>query len=258
MYMAGERPDAQCLARHVAKPTKNALKNAWHTCSYLFGTGGYGVRLEERRNGQSTMDFREVEEVEDAEQHLVKVVTDSDHAGNKNDRKSTTSMQVFIDGNLIDSKVRSQKAIVLSSGESEFMALVAGCSEGMLVRHLWNKITGGECQMKARAPQIALRTQVVLPSRKFSSSSSPATLRTRVVLQSRQCSSSSSPNTPRTQVVLPSRQFSSSHSPATPRTTVVLPSRQFSSSSSPATPRTTVVLQSRQFSASSSTDCSAC
>ena len=38
MYMAGERPDAQyaiqCLARHMAKPTKHALKNAWRTCSY--------------------------------------------------------------------------------------------------------------------------------------------------------------------------------------------------------------------------------
>ena len=161
MYMAGERPDAQyaiqCLARHMAKPTKNALKNAWHTCSYLFGTSGYGVRMEERKKGQSMMDFREIEEVEDGERHLVEVITDSDHAGNKNDRKSTTSMQVFIDGNLIESKVRSQKAIALSSGESEFMALVAGCSEGMLVRHLWNKITGEECQMKARSDSSAAR-----------------------------------------------------------------------------------------------------
>ena len=66
-------------------------------------------------------------------------------------------MQVSIDGNIIDSKVRSQKAIALSSGESEFMALVAGCSEGMLVRHLWNKITGGESQMKARSDSSAAR-----------------------------------------------------------------------------------------------------
>ena len=36
------------------------------------------------------------------------------------------------------------------------------------------------------APQIAPRTQVVLPSRQFSSSSSPATPRTTVALQSRQ------------------------------------------------------------------------
>ena len=131
------------------------------------------------------------------------------------------------------------------------------------------------------APQIAPRTQLVLPSRQFSSSSSPATRtkvvlpvivlpshqfssghspdtpRTTVVLQSRQCSSSIFLDTPRTQVVLPTRQFSSSHSPATPRTKVVLPSRQFSASSSPATPRTEVVPRSRQFSASSSTACSA-
>ena len=95
------------------------------------------MRLEERKKGQSMI---EIEEVGDAEEHLVEIVTDSDHAGYKNDRTSTSSMQVFLDGNLIDSKVRGQKAIALSSGESEFMALVAGGSEGMLVRHLWNKI----------------------------------------------------------------------------------------------------------------------
>ena len=37
------------------------------------------------------------------------------------------------------------------------MALVAGCSEGLLARHLWNKITGGDCQMKARSDSSAAR-----------------------------------------------------------------------------------------------------
>ena len=91
------------------------------------------------------------------------------------------------------------------------------------------------------------RTGVLLPSRQFSSSSSPDTPRTQVVLPS-QLSSSSSPDTPPTTVVLQSRQFSSSSSPDTPPTTVALPSHQFSSSHSPATPRTKVVLPSRQFS----------
>ena len=161
MYMAGERPDAQyaiqCLARHMAKPTKQALRNAWHTCSYMFGASGYGVQLEEGKKGQSMMDFRDGAEVEEADEHLLEIVTDSDHAGNKNDRKSTTSMQLYLDGNLIDSKVRSQKAIALSSGESEFMALLAGCSEGMLLRHLWNQITGGNCKTKARSDSSAAR-----------------------------------------------------------------------------------------------------
>ena len=112
------------------------------------------MRLEERKKGQSMI---EIEEVGDAEEHLVEIVTDSDHAGYKNDRTSTSSMQVFLDGNLIDSKVRGQKAIALSSGESEFMALVAGCSEGMLVRHLWNRITGGARKMKARSNSSVAR-----------------------------------------------------------------------------------------------------
>ena len=97
------------------------------------------------------------------------------------------------------------------------------------------------------APQIAPRAKVVLPSRQFSSSSSPDTPRTKVALPSRQFSSSSSPDTPRAKVALQSRQFSSSSSSSSPgalRTKVVLQ-------------RTKVVPQSRQFSASSSTDCSA-
>ena len=75
---------------------------------------------------------------------------------------------------------------------------------------------------------------VVLPSRQFSSSSSPATPRTTVIYYT---VASSQP--------LPTRQFSSSHSLATLRTKVVLPSRQFSSSQSPATLRTKVVLPGR-------------
>lgn len=86
------------------------------------------MRLEERRKGQSMMDFRDIDEVEDADEHLLEIVTD------------TSRRPPCKCSNLIDSKVRSQKATALSSGESEFMALVAGGSEGMLVRHLWNKI----------------------------------------------------------------------------------------------------------------------
>ena len=87
-----------------------------------------------------------------------------------------------------------------------------------------------------------LRTNVVLPSRQFSSSQSPATLRTKVVLPGRHFSSSSSPPTPHTKVVLQSRRFSATtHSPVlifplpsySAYTTVVLPSRHFSSTHSP-------------------------
>lgn len=132
--MAGEGPDAQyaiqCLVRHMSKPTKQAPRNAWRTCSYLFGTGGHGVRLEERKKGQSTMDFRDLNEVEHADERLHEIVTGSDHAGSKNDRKSTNSMQLFLDGSLRDSKVRSQKAVAHQVRASSWpwqLAVQKGC-----------------------------------------------------------------------------------------------------------------------------------
>ena len=164
MYLAGERPDAQfsiqSLARSMAKPTHQTWKNAWHVCSYLQGTLGFGVRIGLRKKGQSVMDVRDQEEVDEKEKHLIEVVTDADYAGNKNDRRSTTSFQIFIDGNLMESRVRSQKAIALSSGESEFVAIAAGCSDGMLIRHLCMAKVGEPCDMKVRSDSSAARAMV--------------------------------------------------------------------------------------------------
>ena len=163
MYLSGERPDAQfsiqSLARSMAKPTQQAWKNAWHVCSYLQGTMGFGVRIGLRKKGQSVMDVREEDGVEE-KKPLIEVVTDADYAGNKNDRRSTTSFQIFIDGNLMESRVRSQKALALSSGESEFVAIVAGCSDGMLIRHLWMTMVGEACGMKVRSDSSAARAMV--------------------------------------------------------------------------------------------------
>ena len=164
MYLAGERPDAQFaiqnLARFLSRPTKQAWNKAWRVCSYLQGREGYGVRLAARAKGQSVMNVKDSEDVEDKEQHLLEVVTDADYAGDRNDRRSTTSFQVFIDGNLMESSVRAQKTISLSSGESEFVAVVAGSSDGLLVKHLWEKIREEKCEMKVRSDSSAARSMV--------------------------------------------------------------------------------------------------
>ena len=59
------------------------------------------------------LSFDSTVEITISAKYIPKLIA-SDHAGNKKDRKSTTSVQLFLDGNLIDSKVRSQKAIALS------------------------------------------------------------------------------------------------------------------------------------------------
>ena len=96
------------------------------------------------------MDVRDEFEVEEKEKHLVEVVPDADYAGNRNDRRSATSFQIFIDGNPMEPRVRVQKAIALPSGESEFAALVAGCSDGLLIRRLWMAMVGEPCDTSRR------------------------------------------------------------------------------------------------------------
>lgn len=89
--------------------------------------------------------------------HLVEILTDADYAGNRDDRKSATSFQIYIDGGLSESRVRTQKSKALSSGES---AVVAGCSDGMLMKRLLNKMTGGSCAVKVRTDSSAARSMV--------------------------------------------------------------------------------------------------
>ena len=163
MYMASERPDAQyaiqTLAKSMSAPTKAAWGRAWHVASYLMGTCLWGILIAKSSKGQSVLDVREKDEVEtENERHLLEVITDADYAGNKDDRKSTTSFQVFLDGSLIESKVRSQKSIALSSGESEFVAMVGGSSEGMLVKHLVKFAIGEETDARVRSDSSAARS----------------------------------------------------------------------------------------------------
>ena len=126
LYIGGERPDCQfainALAAWMSKPTKTAWRHAEHLASYLVGTEFYRLLIKSSRCGKSMLDMREMQEIEAKKVHLMEVVTDSDNAGDQNSRKSITSFQVFLDGILMESRVRSQKSISLSSGESEYVA----------------------------------------------------------------------------------------------------------------------------------------
>ena len=75
------------------------------------------------------------EDVEDQDDHLLEVITDADYAGHKADRKSVSCCLFFRRGTS-SSHARSPKSIALSSGESEFVAIVGGCSEKLSLRHL--------------------------------------------------------------------------------------------------------------------------
>ena len=166
MYISGERrPDAQFsiqfLAKHMSKPARKAMQMAWHLSSYLMGTMGYGIIIAKSVAGRSVLDVRDVEDCEAGPRHLLEVVCDADCAGNRNDRKSTSSFHLYLDGNLLESRVRSQRAIALRSGESEFVAMVSGSSDGMLAKHLIEFTIGESAvDMKDRSDSSAGRSMV--------------------------------------------------------------------------------------------------
>ena len=113
MYISGERPDAQyalhMLARMMSKPMSSQAKHVTHLTSYLNGTANYGIKLRRTKKGMSILDRRDIDEIESQDYHLIEVTTDADLAGCKSSRKSLTCFHIFLDGCLLESKVRSQK-----------------------------------------------------------------------------------------------------------------------------------------------------
>ena len=55
----------------------------------------------------------------------------------------------------MESRVRSQKSISLSSGESEYVAMLSGFSEGLFLRHVWSFIRGHTPTLVCRSDSSA-------------------------------------------------------------------------------------------------------
>ena len=50
--------------------------------------------------------------------------------------KALTNYQVYLDGNLVEIKVKSLKSMALSSHESKFAAIVGGTSEAFFMKQI--------------------------------------------------------------------------------------------------------------------------
>ena len=70
--------------------------------------------------------------------------TDSDLAGDMDDRKSTSGMAFYINGSLVSWCSQKQKTVALSSCEAEFMAATAAACQALWLRSVLSELTGGE------------------------------------------------------------------------------------------------------------------
>ena len=78
---------------------------------------------------------------------LLEVTCDSVWSGNKLTRSSTLAGCIFLAGNWIHSYARTQKNITLSSTEAEYVALVSGASEGLLLKAAVEHLTGEQVKL---------------------------------------------------------------------------------------------------------------
>ena len=115
----------------MKEPTKKVWKAVQHLCAYLSGPNYEVILLKKslKRTRVLNVDGL-VKNENDMRHHVMEVVCDADHAGNRSTRKSISSVQIYLDGNLMESCAPGQKSIALSSGESEYVCIHGGCSEG--------------------------------------------------------------------------------------------------------------------------------
>ena len=81
------------------------------------------------------------------EYHLSEVFSDSDWAGRKDTRRSTSSGIVCLDGQCIYSFSRNQKSVSLSSGDAEYYAGASAASNSILLQEAEKFLTRKSCKV---------------------------------------------------------------------------------------------------------------
>ena len=155
LYVGQDRPDlpfaVRGLASKISEPTYGSWKHLIHLVQYMSKTEGYHLVYRKTPRGLSNLhesirngsyDFTGVEP---KEYHLLEVFSDSDWAGKKDTRRSTSSGNVFLDGQVIYSFSRSQKTVSLSSGEAEYYAGASAASDSILLKEAVQFLTGKRC-----------------------------------------------------------------------------------------------------------------
>ena len=137
LYLSHTRPDIQfsvcCLASKMSEPTIMSMKWLHRVVGYLKRVPSLGFLIKPVMiNG--CLEFSGHEFPFAGSKIVLESVTDADWAGNRATRKSKSSVHLYLGGSLVASFVRSQRSVALSSGESEFVAMVSGATECVYLR----------------------------------------------------------------------------------------------------------------------------
>lgn len=130
-YLVHTRPDIAysvgIASRYMERPTSIHLSAVKRILRYVQGTLQYGLVYTKNSGNNVVTGF-----------------TDSDLAGDLDDRRSTGGMCFYLNDNLITWVSQKQRCVALSSCEAEFMAATAAACQAIWIQNILSQITGVE------------------------------------------------------------------------------------------------------------------
>ncbi|KAL6311032.1 hypothetical protein AAG906_015921 [Vitis piasezkii] len=123
-YLLHTRPDLAfsvgMVSRYMEKPTTEHMAAVKHILRYVKGTLNLGCVYEKKEGSLELIGY-----------------SDSDLAGDTDDRKSTSGLIFFLGSNPISWCSQKQKVVALSSCEAEYIAACAAACQGVWLDDCW-------------------------------------------------------------------------------------------------------------------------
>ena len=125
-YLIVTRPDiahsVSVVSQYMSSPTIDNWAAIEHILCYLKGAPGRGILYSNHGHNR------------------VECFTDTDWAGSKKDRRSTSGYCVFVGGNLVSWKSKKQGVVSCSSAESEYRVMAQSVCEIMWLHQLLTEV----------------------------------------------------------------------------------------------------------------------
>lgn len=137
MYITNTRPDmmfvVSLISRYMSRPTELHLQAAKRALRYLKGTANFGIFYKRDEAGEFLFYKR------DKAEELFGF-TDSDYAGDVDDRKSTSGYVFLMNSGAVSWSSRKQPIVTLSTTEAEFVAAASCACQAIWMRRILEKL----------------------------------------------------------------------------------------------------------------------